>query len=172
MSEARDWNAEVIAEFRANKGEVKAPYDNPPPMLLLHTIGAKSGKEHIVPMRAMPDGESLYVFASAHGSEQAPRLVLQHRRQSGHHDREGHRDHPRPRDRGGWSRAGRHLRSARCQIPDLRGVSAKAQSNHPGNPPRSQDHLTATYVFLSRFVQTSIKRYRLTTPRSASPGAA
>jgi deazaflavin-dependent oxidoreductase (nitroreductase family) len=72
MLEVRDWNAEVIAEFRANNGEVKAPYDNPPPMLLLHTIGAKSGKEHIVPMRALPDNQALYVFASAHGSERNP----------------------------------------------------------------------------------------------------
>ena len=72
MSEGRDLNAKIIAEFRANNGEVKAPYDNPPPMLLLHTIGAKSGKQHIVPMRALPDGEALYVFASAHGSERNP----------------------------------------------------------------------------------------------------
>lgn len=72
MSEARGWNARVIAEFRANNGEVQAPYDNPPPMLLLHTLGAKSGKEHIVPMRALVDGETLYVFASAHGSERNP----------------------------------------------------------------------------------------------------
>jgi deazaflavin-dependent oxidoreductase (nitroreductase family) len=72
MSETRNWNAEVIAEFRANSGEVAAPYDNPPPMLLLHTIGAKSGKLHIVPMRALPDGETLYVFASAHGSPRNP----------------------------------------------------------------------------------------------------
>jgi len=72
MSEGRDLNAEIIAEFRANNGEVKAPYENPPPMLLLHTIGAKSGKQHIVPMRALPDGEALYVFASAHGSERNP----------------------------------------------------------------------------------------------------
>jgi deazaflavin-dependent oxidoreductase (nitroreductase family) len=68
----REGNAAVIAEFRANKGEVAAPYDDPPPMLLLHTIGAKSGREHIVPMRGTPDGESLYVFASAHGSESNP----------------------------------------------------------------------------------------------------
>jgi deazaflavin-dependent oxidoreductase (nitroreductase family) len=67
-----DPNAEVIAEFRANKGEVKAPYDDPPPMLLLHTIGARSGKEHVVPMRALPVGDSLYVFASAHGSARNP----------------------------------------------------------------------------------------------------
>jgi deazaflavin-dependent oxidoreductase (nitroreductase family) len=72
VSAARDWNAEVIAEFRANKGEVAAPYDNPPPMLLLHTIGARSGREHIVPMRCLVDGETLYVFASAHGSERNP----------------------------------------------------------------------------------------------------
>ncbi|MGH2586552.1 MAG: nitroreductase family deazaflavin-dependent oxidoreductase [Dehalococcoidia bacterium] len=67
-----DTNAEVIAEFRANKGEVAAPYDSPPPMLLIHTIGARSGKEHIVPMRCLPDGDSLYIFASAHGSDRHP----------------------------------------------------------------------------------------------------
>jgi deazaflavin-dependent oxidoreductase (nitroreductase family) len=68
----RSWNADVIGEFRANRGEVAAPYDDPQPMLLVHTIGARSGKEHVVPMRSLPDGESLYVFASAHGSDQQP----------------------------------------------------------------------------------------------------
>jgi deazaflavin-dependent oxidoreductase (nitroreductase family) len=68
----RNWNAEVIAEFRANWGEVKAPYENPPPMLLLHTIGAKSGKTHIVPMRTLIEGDAMYVFASAHGQERNP----------------------------------------------------------------------------------------------------
>ena len=86
MPEEQALNAAVIAEFRANKGEVKAPYDNPPHMVLLHTIGATSGKEHVVPMRAIPDGESLVVIASAHGSERNPDLVPQHRRQSGHCD--------------------------------------------------------------------------------------
>jgi deazaflavin-dependent oxidoreductase (nitroreductase family) len=68
----RSWNEDVIGEFRANRGEVAAPYDDPPPMLLVHTIGARSGKEHVVPMRSLPDGESLYVFASAHGSDRQP----------------------------------------------------------------------------------------------------
>ena len=71
-SGADDWNAEVIAEFRASGGQVAAPYPDPPPMLLLHTIGARSGKEHVVPMRCLPDGESFYVFASAHGRERNP----------------------------------------------------------------------------------------------------
>jgi len=72
MSDTRDWNAEVIAEFRANKGEVAAPYPDPPPMLLIHTIGAKSGKEHLVPMRCLPDGDTFYIFGSAHGRERNP----------------------------------------------------------------------------------------------------
>jgi deazaflavin-dependent oxidoreductase (nitroreductase family) len=72
MPDARDLNAQVIAEFRANCGEVAAPYPDPPPMLLLHTVGARSGKEHVVPMRCLPDGDALYVFASAHGSDRNP----------------------------------------------------------------------------------------------------
>lgn len=72
MSQEQDWNRAVIAEFRANGGAVAAPYDDPPPMLLVHTIGARSGREHIVPMRAMPDGAALYIFASAHGSPRNP----------------------------------------------------------------------------------------------------
>jgi deazaflavin-dependent oxidoreductase (nitroreductase family) len=72
MSDERNWNAEVIAEFRANRGAVAAPYDDPPPMLLLRTIGARSGKEHIVPMRCLVEGDTLYVFASAHGSARNP----------------------------------------------------------------------------------------------------
>ena len=72
MQDNRNWNAEIIAEFRANSGNVQAPYDDPPPMLLLHTLGARSGREHIVPMRGLPDGDALYVFATAHSSPRNP----------------------------------------------------------------------------------------------------
>jgi deazaflavin-dependent oxidoreductase (nitroreductase family) len=72
MSRVADTNAEVIAEFRANGGEVAAPYPDPPPMLLLHTIGARTGREHLAPMRSLPDGDVLYVFGSAHGSDRHP----------------------------------------------------------------------------------------------------
>lgn len=41
-------------------------------MLLLHTIGARTGRVHIVPMRCMVDGDTLYVFASAHGRDRHP----------------------------------------------------------------------------------------------------
>lgn len=42
MASERNWNAEVIAEFRANRGEVAAPYHDPPPMALLRTLGPGS----------------------------------------------------------------------------------------------------------------------------------
>jgi deazaflavin-dependent oxidoreductase (nitroreductase family) len=71
-ADEREGNAQVIAEFRANRGEVAAPYPDPPPMLLLHTIGARGGREHIVAMRCLLDGDDCYVFASAHGSHRHP----------------------------------------------------------------------------------------------------
>ena len=72
MTNQLDTNAQVIAVFRANGGEVPAPYPDPPPMLLVHTIGARSGKEHVVPMRCLPDGDTLYIFGSACGSDRHP----------------------------------------------------------------------------------------------------
>lgn len=73
-NQEQHWNAEVIAEFRANGGEVAAPYPDPPPMLLLHTVGARTGREHIVAMRCLQedDEKMLYVIASAHGSDRHP----------------------------------------------------------------------------------------------------
>jgi deazaflavin-dependent oxidoreductase (nitroreductase family) len=72
MSDEQDWNRAIIDEFRANSGQVAAPYADPPPMVLVHTLGARTGAEHIVPMRAMPDGDALYIFASAHGTKRNP----------------------------------------------------------------------------------------------------
>lgn len=76
MPPISETNAQVVAEFRANKGVVAAPYDDPPPMVLLHTIGRKSGTVHLVPMRAMELEYALYVFGSAHGSERHPDWYL------------------------------------------------------------------------------------------------
>lgn len=68
----REGNAKIIAEFRAHGGEVAAPYPDPPPMVLLHTVGARSGNVHVVPMRCLVDGATRYVFGSAHGSARQP----------------------------------------------------------------------------------------------------
>lgn len=76
MAIMTDTNAAVVAELRANGGQVAAPYpdpdQSPPPMVLLHTIGARGAKAHLVPMRAQVDGDRLCVCASAHGSPRHP----------------------------------------------------------------------------------------------------
>jgi|TARA_B100000315_G_scaffold259208_1_gene314219 hypothetical protein len=46
--EMKAFNQQVIEEFRANSGKVAMFADYP--MVMLHTIGAKSGKTHLVPL--------------------------------------------------------------------------------------------------------------------------
>ena len=67
-----DWNARVIAEFRANGGKVGGNFDGAP-LLLLHTAGAKTGKERINPMMYQDLGNgSIAVFASKAGADTHP----------------------------------------------------------------------------------------------------
>ena len=65
-----DWNDKVIAEFRDNGGLVQAFGDAP--MILMHTIGAKSGQEHVIPVRWFDHGEDVVVVASAAGAPKNP----------------------------------------------------------------------------------------------------
>ena len=61
-----------IAEFRANGGKVGGPFEGAP-LLLLHTIGARSGKERINPMMYQDLGQGrVAVFASKAGADTNP----------------------------------------------------------------------------------------------------
>ena len=71
MSQVQDWNAKIIAEFRANDGEVGGPFEGAP-VLLLHTKGARSGLERVNPMMYLEDGGRMYVFASKAGADAHP----------------------------------------------------------------------------------------------------
>jgi deazaflavin-dependent oxidoreductase (nitroreductase family) len=69
---AAEWqrmNAPVIAEFRANGGQVPSRRW---PVLLLTTIGAKSGRPHVTPLNYSADGDRLVVIASKGGSPAHP----------------------------------------------------------------------------------------------------
>jgi deazaflavin-dependent oxidoreductase (nitroreductase family) len=68
-----EWNQGVIAEFRANGGRVGGQFDGAP-MVLLHHVGRKSGKEYVSPLVYLPgDGEdSFYIFASKGGAPAHP----------------------------------------------------------------------------------------------------
>ncbi len=52
------WNQRVIEEFRANNGVVGGDFEGKP-VLLLHTMGAKSGKERINPLVFSRDGDRI-----------------------------------------------------------------------------------------------------------------
>ena len=66
-----DWNTKIIEEFRANEGKVGGPFDGAP-MLLLHTTGAKSGREHVAPMMYLREDGRTFVFASKGGAPTNP----------------------------------------------------------------------------------------------------
>jgi deazaflavin-dependent oxidoreductase (nitroreductase family) len=72
MSEKIDFkalNPSVIAQFRANAGKIDNAWA---PMLLLTSVGAKSGKTRVNPMMYHTDGDRLIVFASHHGAPTHP----------------------------------------------------------------------------------------------------
>jgi deazaflavin-dependent oxidoreductase (nitroreductase family) len=66
-----DFNASVIAEFRAHGGRVGGPFEGAP-LLLLTSTGAKSGEERTTPVMFLPDGERMVIFASKAGAPTNP----------------------------------------------------------------------------------------------------
>jgi len=75
VPDVNDWNAKVIAEFRANDGKVGGNFDGAP-VLLLTTTGRKSGRSHTNPMMYLPIGGDLAVFASKAGADTDPDWYL------------------------------------------------------------------------------------------------
>lgn len=71
MSDVNDWNTRIIEEFRANGGQVGGQFEGAP-MLLLHTTGAKSGKDRVNPMMYLDLDGHRYVFASKAGADTHP----------------------------------------------------------------------------------------------------
>jgi deazaflavin-dependent oxidoreductase (nitroreductase family) len=69
---ARDWNAGIIEEFRANQGRVGGMFEGRP-LLLLHHTGARTGTVRVNPLayQVLEDG-SLAVFASKGGAPTNP----------------------------------------------------------------------------------------------------
>ena len=66
-----DFNSKIIAEFRENEGKVGGPFQGAP-LLLLHTTGAKSGRERVNPMMYQAIGDGFAVFASKGGAPTNP----------------------------------------------------------------------------------------------------
>jgi deazaflavin-dependent oxidoreductase (nitroreductase family) len=66
-----DFNQAVITEFRANNGKVGGQFANIP-LLLLTTIGAKSGQPRIIPLAYTTDGDRIIILASKAGAPTNP----------------------------------------------------------------------------------------------------
>jgi deazaflavin-dependent oxidoreductase (nitroreductase family) len=80
-----DWNAQMIEQFRTNRGKLGGQFEGAP-MVLLTTTGAKSGQARVNPMMylaeaGLPGSESeessgvrdrIYVFASKAGAPTNP----------------------------------------------------------------------------------------------------
>ncbi len=72
MSEMRDFNQQIIDEFRSNGGKVGGAFEGAP-LLLLTTTGAKTGAVRTNPVVCQQgDDGTLYVFASKAGAPTNP----------------------------------------------------------------------------------------------------
>jgi deazaflavin-dependent oxidoreductase (nitroreductase family) len=71
MSDADDFNARIIEEFRANAGRVGGMFEGVP-LVLLTTTGAKSGRQRVAPLVPLRQGGRVYVFASKGGAPTNP----------------------------------------------------------------------------------------------------
>jgi deazaflavin-dependent oxidoreductase (nitroreductase family) len=71
VNNRNDWNIATIKEFRANAGKVGGRFAGKT-LLILHTIGAKSKREHINPLAYVTDGDRFVIFASKGGAPTNP----------------------------------------------------------------------------------------------------
>jgi deazaflavin-dependent oxidoreductase (nitroreductase family) len=76
VADANDWNAGIIAEFRSHGGAVGGQFEGAP-LLLLTTVGRRSGVRRTSPMMYLDDGAGRWlVFASKAGMPTHPDWFL------------------------------------------------------------------------------------------------
>jgi deazaflavin-dependent oxidoreductase (nitroreductase family) len=71
MPAASDWNTKIIEEFRANEGKVGGPFAGST-LLLLHTVGARTGQPRVNPVMYQAVGSSYAIFATKAGAPTHP----------------------------------------------------------------------------------------------------
>lgn len=72
IEELHEWNRKMVEEFRASGGKPGGPFAGSP-LLLLYTIGARTGRERVNPLmyQDLSDGK-FAVFATANGASSHP----------------------------------------------------------------------------------------------------
>jgi deazaflavin-dependent oxidoreductase (nitroreductase family) len=71
MSQYNNFNQNTIDEFRSNNGKVGGYFANAT-LLLLTTVGAKSGQSRTTPVAYVTDGDRLVIIASKGGAPSHP----------------------------------------------------------------------------------------------------
>src|SRR6266550_7757185 len=71
MNNFKEFNQNIITEFRANGGKVSGLFANVS-LLLLTTVGAKSGQPRTMPLAYTTDGDHFIVIASKGGAPTNP----------------------------------------------------------------------------------------------------
>jgi deazaflavin-dependent oxidoreductase (nitroreductase family) len=69
MDRVSDWNDKMIAEFREGNGTAGRFGRG---LVIMHTIGAKSGEERLIPVAGMRNDDGWLVIASAAGRPKNP----------------------------------------------------------------------------------------------------
>ncbi|MCG7593660.1 nitroreductase family deazaflavin-dependent oxidoreductase [Mycobacterium sp. PSTR-4-N] len=69
-----DFNRKIVEEFRANGGTVGGPFEGGT-LLLLHTVGAKSGEPRLSPLAYLTIDEKMIIVGSYAGAPKNPAWV-------------------------------------------------------------------------------------------------
>lgn len=71
MADVNEWNSRIIEEFRSNGGRVGGQFERAS-IILVHTVGAKTGAPRVNPMVYQAVGDDFAVFASYAGAPNNP----------------------------------------------------------------------------------------------------
>ena len=71
MATPYDRNKAIIEEFRSNAGRVGGHFEGKS-LLLLHTVGARSGRQYVNPAAYVRDGDDFVIVASKGGAPTNP----------------------------------------------------------------------------------------------------
>jgi deazaflavin-dependent oxidoreductase (nitroreductase family) len=71
LDDLNDFNRAIVEEFRANGGKVGGGFEGAP-MVVLHTTGAKSGKERLAPLVYQQLDDGWAIFGSKAGAPTDP----------------------------------------------------------------------------------------------------
>jgi deazaflavin-dependent oxidoreductase (nitroreductase family) len=74
IPDLKAFNADIVAEFRANGGKVGGPFEGGN-LLLLTTTGARSGEPRLSPLAYFTVGDTMFIVGSYAGADYDPAWV-------------------------------------------------------------------------------------------------